>query len=48
MDLKRKRKVIYKGSAKNWVKMMNKIYGPMCKFTLKDYHLLGEQKIFEI
>lgn len=39
-----KRKIIYKGSNKNWAKMMNEIYGPHCKFTASDYAVLNEQK----
>ena len=35
--MKKKRKVIYTGLAKNWLTMMNKIYGPNCKFTYTDY-----------
>ena len=35
--MNKKRKTVYKGSAKNWATMMNKIYGPNCKFTPADY-----------
>lgn len=32
-----KKKTVYKGSAEMWAKMMNSIYGPVCKFKPKDY-----------
>lgn len=35
--MNKKRKVIYTGLAKNWLTMMNKIYGSNCKFTYADY-----------
>ena len=35
--MNKKRKVIYTGLAKNWLTMMNKIYGPNCKCTYADY-----------
>ena len=35
--MNKKRKVIYTGLVKNWLTMMNKIYGPNCKFTYADY-----------
>lgn len=35
--MNKKRKIIYTGLAKNWLTMMNKIYGPNCKFTYADY-----------
>ena len=31
--MNKKRKTIYRGSATNWAKMMNTIFGPNCKFT---------------
>ena len=36
-NMNKKRTTVYKGSAKNWTMMMNKIYGPNCKFTAADY-----------
>ena len=35
--MNKKRKTVYKGSAKNWAIMMHKIYGLNCKFTAADY-----------
>ena len=35
--MNKKRKTVYKGSAKNWAMMMHKIYGSNCKFTAADY-----------
>ena len=37
--MNKKRKNVYKGSAKNWAAMMNTIYGPKCKFKPSDYML---------
>ena len=31
------RRRIYAGSAVNWARMMNIIYGPNCKFSTRDF-----------
>ena len=35
--MNKKHKRIYTGSSANWVKMMNTIYGPNCKYKASDY-----------
>lgn len=35
--MNKKRKIVYSGSEKNWAMMMNKIYGPNCKYKPSDY-----------
>lgn len=41
--MNKKRKTVYKGSAKNWATMMNTLYGPNCKFKSSEYMLNNSQ-----
>ena len=42
--MNKRRKTVYPGSAKNWAAMMNKIYGPTCKFKASDYSVTNNKQ----
>lgn len=43
--MNKKRKTVYRGSGKNWAMMMNKIYGPNCRFKASEYEKTNKKLI---